>query len=448
MLERTTTPSPTEELRLLLRRNRRQEQAGVYSVCSSHPSVIGAAIEQAKADNSLLLIESTCSQVNQEGGYSGQIPKQFAEFISSTALRGGIRSDQIVLGGDHLGPYPWRAEPATAAMDKARRLVHDCVSAGYQKIHLDASMACANDGTLTPETIAERAAILCEAAERAARELPRGSSQPLYVIGTEVPAPGGETSEGEPPNVTSREDAERALQAFHDAFCARHLEDAWERTIGLVVQPGVEFADDHVFAYDRSKAQSLSAALPEHPELVYEAHSTDYQSPSALQQMVADHFAILKVGPGLTFAFREAVFALSAMERELYVGSRAVSRVREALEVAMLKQPSHWRTYYRGDENTLRLSRAFSYSDRCRYYWNQSSIQQEICRLVENLSQVRLPLTLLSQYLPSAHEAICEGSLASDPRGIIRHHIRRVLRKYAHACGLGVSAGEIDRVGT
>jgi D-tagatose-1,6-bisphosphate aldolase subunit GatZ/KbaZ len=96
----------------------------------------------------------------------------------------------------------------------------------------------------------------------------------------------------------------------------------------------VEFGDSTVFDYDRRKAQRLSEKLPAFPSLVYEAHSIDYQRPAALREMVEDHFAILKVGPWLTFAAREAVFALSAIEQEWLGCRRSVrlSQVRKALD--------------------------------------------------------------------------------------------------------------------
>jgi D-tagatose-1,6-bisphosphate aldolase subunit GatZ/KbaZ len=218
----------------------------------------------------------------------------------------------VLLGGDHIGPFPWRQEDSLSALSKARGLVRDCVLAGYQKIHLDASMACRDDGgNLTERTVADRAAILCRAAEEACRELPSGSPELVYVIGTEVPAPGGESVDAHAPVVTKAEDAHRTIEAFRLAFAARGLSSAWGRVIALVVQPGVDFGSNSIFDYDRAKALSLSAALSEHPGIVFEAHSTDYQSPQALARMVEDHFAILKVGPWLTFAFREAVLALT-----------------------------------------------------------------------------------------------------------------------------------------
>ena len=408
-------------------------------MCSAHPAVIEAAFQQSLEDASVLLVESTSSQVNQFGGYTGLTPCQFAEFVDSAAKRAGLSADRVLLGGDHIGPFPWRQEESVSALSKARGLVRDCVLAGYQKIHLDASMPCGDEkGILMERTVADRAAILCQAAEEACRELPSRSRELVYVIGTEVPAPGGESVDAHSPVVTKAEDAHQTLETFRLAFAARGLSSAWERVIALVVQPGVDFGSNSIFNYDRAKAQSLSAALSKYPGIVFEAHSTDYQSPQALARMVEDHFAILKVGPWLTFAYREAVWALSAIERELLITrpERQVSRVREALEAAMLHDPTHWRSYYHGDEDQVRRDLTYGYSDRCRYYWNQPAVQQEIARLFDNLGERPIPLTLVSQSLPLEYEAIRTGELQPVPERMIQHHIRRVLRVYADACSV------------
>ena len=411
----------------------------MYAVCSAHPSVISAAIQQAIADESVLLVESTSSQVNQFGGYTGQTPDQFAKVVHSAAQLAGLSEEHILLGGDHLGPYPWRNQPSAVAMEKASELVRSCVLAGYGKIHLDASMACADDGTSGPDerTIAQRAAILCREAEHAHADLPAGSAPLLYIIGTEVPAPGGESVVGQPPAITPAENVGHTLELFHKAFDEQKVPPAWERVIGIVVQPGVEFGENVIFNYDRPRATALSSALPEHPALVYEAHSTDYQSPIALQQMVEDHFAILKVGPWLTFAFREAVFALSAIEQELLANRKGVhvSEVRETLEAAMLKNPTHWRSYYHGSEDEIHLARLYSYSDRCRYYWVDAAVQKELALLRVNLDACAVPAMLWSQYLPSQYEAIRSGRPPGNAEETIQEHIRTVLRVYASAGG-------------
>jgi D-tagatose-1,6-bisphosphate aldolase subunit GatZ/KbaZ len=433
---------PSEYLRSVVERNRGGEAVGSYAVCSAHPAAIDAAIQQALEDGTCLHVESTSSQVNQFGGYIGMTPLQFANGMRVAAAAAGLPTDRVLLGADHLGPFAWRNEPSATAMAKACDLARLCVHAGYQKIHLDTSMPCGDDVKILDEkTIAERAAVLCRAAEEACEEMQNRSPRPLYVIGTEVPAPGGEVAEGECPAPTKVEDVHRTLDVFHSAFRAHGLFAAWENVVGLVVQPAVEFGDTRVFDYDRRKVHALSAGLPESPALVYEAHSTDYQAPAALAEMVEDHFAILKVGPWLTFAYREAIFALSAIEREILGHTRQVrlSQVRETLEFEMLRNPANWRAYYRGGDDELRLSRAFSFSDRCRYYWPQPSVQEEVTRLLHNLGLFSCPLTLLSQYLPIEYEAIRQGALENHAAALISHHIRRVLRFYGAACGAPAS---------
>ncbi len=443
----TLAQGPNEYLRSIAQRNRSGAAVGSYAVCSAHPAVLDAAIQQALADGNCLHVESTSSQVNQFGGYTGMKPQQFADSIRATAAAAGLPAARVLLGADHLGPFAWCSGAADTAMAKACDLARLCVHAGYQKIHLDTSMPCADDAKIIDEkTVAERAAILCRATEQACDAMPTGWPRPLYVIGTEVPAPGGEVAEGECPAPTTVEDVHRTLDVFHSAFRAHGLLAAWENVVGLVVQPAVEFGDTRVFDYDRQKVHSLSAALPASPSLVYEAHSTDYQSPAALAEMVEDHFAILKVGPWLTFAYREAIFALSSIEREILGHKREVklSQVREALDSEMLRNPAYWRSYYRGDDDELRLSRAFSFSDRCRYYWPQPSVQEEVKRLLQNLDRFSCPLTLLSQYLPIEYEAIREDALENDAAAIIGHYIRRVLRFYAAACGNRVTTRVFD----
>src|SRR5215467_3711798 len=445
--DRNSLQHAGERLQDIICRNRSSQAVGVSAVCSAHPSVIAAAAHAAVENGSVLHVESTSSQVNQAGGYTGQTPAQFASFVHAAADDAGLQRHRVLIGGDHLGPFPWRGEASALAMDKAHAFVRNCVLAGYQKIHLDASMPCADDPKSGPDerTIAARAAALCETAENAFRELPPSSPPLLYVVGTEVPAPGGESNSEESITITAACHVQSSLEVFKRGFDKRGLGEAWERVIGLVVQPGVEFGEANVFDYDRSKAKALRSALPPSPQLVYEAHSTDYQLPRSLRQMVEDHFAILKVGPELTFAFREAVFALSAIECELLQGKAArVSNVREALEAAMLRNPSYWRDYYHGDAAQLRISRFYSYSDRCRYYWPEAELQTQIDLLIENLSSCSMPLSLISQYLPSQYDAIRAGRVRASPSEMIAHHIGTVLHKYAAACGerTGESSGQ------
>jgi D-tagatose-1,6-bisphosphate aldolase subunit GatZ/KbaZ len=415
----------------------------VYSICSPNRYVLEAGMLQALRDNALLLIESSSNQVNQFGGYTGQNPASFAAFVREVASQMNFPAERIVLGGDHLGPHVWRAESPEKAMAKARELVRDCVRAGYSKIHLDASMHLAGDPVeknkpLADEIVSARAAELCAVAEEAHREMRSESPAPLYVIGTEVPIPGGEQLETAAPETTRPQDLARTLETARDAFRAMNLEEGWERVAAVVVQPGVEFGDSSVFAYDHEKAASLAAFGEKNWQGVFEAHSTDYQTAEALRKMVKDHFAILKVGPWLTFAFREAVFALAMMEDEWLAWRKGItpSSVREVLDRAMVTDPAHWKHYYHGDEAALHFARKYSYSDRSRYYWPQPAVQQALQKLLRNLAEAPAPLSLLSQYLPTQCEEIRAGQLSNDPVKLIHSRILEVIDNYACACGM------------
>jgi D-tagatose-1,6-bisphosphate aldolase subunit GatZ/KbaZ len=430
-------------LQQMVNANRSGTPVGIYSICSANRLVLEAGMIQAAADDTVLCIESTSNQVNQFGGYMGLTPRDFARYVESIAQEAGFPVERIILGGDHLGPHVWQSEPAESAMAKARTLVRDCVRAGYIKIHLDASMRCADDpgGKNTApgdEVVTRRMVELCRAAEDAHDELPSGSPQPLYVIGTEVPVPGGEQNSSSEIAVTGTADVDRTVRLANEAFHAAGLESAWNRVIATVVQPGVDFSDRWVQEYDRGNAAHLRQYIENNWNLVFEAHSTDYQPGQALKELVEDHFAILKVGPWLTFAFREAVFALAAIEEEWLSDCPGVeiSRIRPVLEETMIKNPAHWNKYYLGNEQEMGFARKYSYSDRSRYYWAQPEVQQALDRLFGNLEQNPAPLTLLSQYLPNQYRAVRRRIIKNHPADLVRNKVLEVMNIYAGACGM------------
>jgi D-tagatose-1,6-bisphosphate aldolase subunit GatZ/KbaZ len=330
-----------------------------------------------------LLIEATCNQVNQYGGYTGMTPRDFAVYITDIAEQTGFPAAQLILGGDHLGPNVWKKEPAASAMEKSKALIKECVQAGFTKIHLDTSMKLGDDPEGGPdvELIARRAATLAKCAEETAPN----AQQLRYVIGTEVPSPGGALDPDEVGHITTVESARQTLESTRMAFLDENLGSAWERVSALVVNPGVEFGDDFVLPYEPRKAAALSQFI-ENETMIFEAHSTDYQTPGALRNMVRDHFAILKVGPALTHAFREVVFQLIAIEKELIPAAKQSNMI-DQLETVMLEHPEHWRGYYHGSPAELAQKRMSSLSDRIRYYWSDPRIQQALKHLLDNLAQ-------------------------------------------------------------
>jgi len=422
----------SEVLRQIVAANRADRGRGIYSICSAHPLVIEAAILQAKADGSPLLIEATCNQVNHQGGYTGMSPQDFRAYVHAIAERLQFPVERLILGGDHLGPNPWRGQPAAQAMDEAKAMVAAYVRAGFSKVHLDASMSCTDDEqTLPDEIVAERAAQLCMVAEAAADP----GAPPLYVIGTEVPVPGGAHEELQEIAATRVDDLARTLAIQRQTFASRGLAPAWQRVIGVVVQPGVEFDHSAVVDYQPKKARALSAAILDYPGLAYEAHSTDYQTEAALTNLVKDHFAILKVGPALTYAAREAIFALSYIEDE-WIGSGLVSNIRQLLDERMRQNPHYWDLYYAGSEGERGFARKYSFSDRSRYYWTDPAVEAGVATLFRNLSDYPPPITVLSQFLPSQYAALRVGKLDNEPRALVRHRIGEVIAGYTRACGL------------
>lgn len=414
---------------------------GIYSVCTADPLAIRAALRQASEDGSVALIEATSNQVNQFGGYTGMRPSDFVEFVATLAAETGFPLGQLIIGGDHLGPGPWHHLAPGEAMRHGRDMVAAYVAAGFTKLHLDASMPLGDErmhGPLATAVVAERTAQLCEAAEAAVRERERThghASPPVYVIGSDVPPAGGRTMESANLVVTRPGEFERTVELTRQALEGRGLEDAWRRVVAVVVNPGVEFEEWDVHEYDRAAAASLSVALEGHPGLVFEAHSTDYQTPERLQQMVEDGFAILKVGPALTFAKREALFQLCSVEEELLAGDAEARRSNlvTILEEAMLADPRHWRSYYRGNDAELHLERKYSLLDRCRYYWPVPAVRGAVEALFRNLREVGIPLPLLSQYLPRQYDRVRAGELRNEAVELVIDRIRDVLRGYAGA---------------
>ncbi len=371
---------------------------GITSVCSAHPVVLRAAIRRASAANSHVLIEATCNQVNHLGGYTGMTPDDFVDLVGKIADEEGLQRDLVIFGGDHLGPNPWRKEPIEQALVKARDMVRAYVLAGFSKLHIDTSMGCAGEPVaLDDRTIARRAADLCAIAEETAKRA--GLPMPVYILGTEVPVPGGADHVLDTVEPTSPAAARATIGIHREIFKAAGLADAFRRVLAFVVQPGVEFGSENVIVYDPPRARALAAILQDDDRLVFEAHSTDYQPEEALASLVKDGFAILKVGPGLTFAYRQALYALDMIASELdpAYGNRPLATTMEKL---MAEHPADWQGHYHGDEASLRLQRHYSYSDRIRYYWNRPEAAAAVDALSKVLLGRRIPETLLRQYLP------------------------------------------------
>jgi D-tagatose-1,6-bisphosphate aldolase subunit GatZ/KbaZ len=413
-------------------RHRKKGFRGIPSICSAHPLVIEAAMLHAAKAQSLLLLEATCNQVNQDGGYTGMTPADFRRFVEAIADKLNFPMDRVILGGDHLGPNPWKSLPADVAMDKAEEMIRAYAKAGFTKLHLDTSMGCKGENVALPDELtASRAARLAAAAEDAIAG--SDATGPAYIIGTEVPIPGGAMEELDVLEVTQPEAAVRTVEIHAHAFKAAGAQAAFSRVIGVVVQPGVEFGNHNVVAFEPEKARELSESLDRLPGLVFEAHSTDYQTRDTLRELVSQGFAILKVGPGLTFALREALYGLDQIATFLFPDRRAAT-LASVTEAIMVEQPGSWDKYYHGSPAEQYLQRHYSYSDRIRYYWPQERIANTVSELLDVFEDRIIPETMISQHLRALYPGVRAGAISPTAHGLIIGAIDLVLEDYSEAC--------------
>ena len=408
-------------MKQIIAASRAGSHAGIPSYCTAHPETLRAIFRCYHDNTKPILIEATCNQVNQEGGYTGMRPADFRDFIFALAREVDVDTSRIILGGDHLGPNPWKRVPASEAMVKARELVGSYVEAGFTKIHLDASMACADDDALSETEMAARAAELCSVAEKHA-----GGAELLYVIGTEVPIPGGETEVLDSLAVTKPEAVLGTFELHRMAFRRLGLEAALERVIGIVVQPGVDFGNSQIFGFDKAKAASLAATIEQIPNAVFEAHSTDYQTPQALRDLVGSRFSILKVGPELTAAYREAVVAMACIEDRLPIALK--SNITSVITNVMHANPKYWQGYIADDER-VEMMKIFGLSDRIRYYWPNAEIQDALKILHTNIDSASGEIGLIAQFT-----ALPEQRSLPLSQEIVQARVGAVVHKYASAC--------------
>ena len=422
--------------------------AGIPSYCTANEIVIEAVLEQAKRFGDSILIEATSNQVNQFGGYTGMKPADYRDYVWAIADRVGFPRERIILAGDHLGPQPFQNQPEAEAIENAKEMVRQYAAAGYTKIHLDTSMRVADDDRSKPlsdYTVARRGAELMKVAEDAWQELHKQNPDavhPVFIIGSEVPIPGGAQVQEEM-QVTNPDAFEATLRAYKEVFTERGLAETLKYVIAVVVQPGVEFGDADVHMYDRSDARALCARLKKYPEVFFEAHSTDYQSPQALKEMVEDGMGILKVGPALTFAAREALFALSHIEDEVIDDPAARSNYIAVVENAMMEDPKNWQKYYHGTPKEQALKRAYSYSDRSRYYMPDPRIEAAMQKLFANLEGADIPMGLLHQYMPMQYISVRNGRLPLNPRALVKDAVRLVCDDYNYATRPNFVAGSV-----
>jgi D-tagatose-1,6-bisphosphate aldolase subunit GatZ/KbaZ len=111
----------------------------------------------------------------------------------------------------------------------------------------------------------------------------------------------------------------------------------------------------------------------------------------------------------------------------------------DIVDQRMIEFPNYWEKYYTASEEENKLKRKYSYSDRIRYYWADRKVEESLQRLIKNLNENKIPLTLISKYLPEEYNVISEGMISENPEEIILHKISSVLEIYNYATSGGIN---------
>ncbi len=428
------------KLRFILDEKAKGNYIGIPSFCTANRLALKSCFLYAKMHEKIILVEATSNQVNQNGGYTGMKPIDYVEFVESIAKEVDFPIDKVILGGDHLGPLVWSDLDEEEAMKNAEVLVAQYVKAGYTKIHLDTSMKLGSDDPekpLSDEIIASRGARLMKVCQNAFKEYQEqhpDAEEPVYIIGSEVPIPGGAEENDEVIKVTTPEDLRTTYQVYQQVFSDYELEDSFSSIIGIVVQPGVEFSDSDAHVYVREEASALEKTIKEIPNLVLEGHSTDYQPRWALKQMVEDGISILKVGPALTFAIRAGLFALSNIEEIIVKEDK--SNLVETFDKLMKENPKQWKKHYHGSDEEIELKKHYSYSDRIRYYMAEEEVVQATDKLFKNIDAniENIPYGLIHQYMPEQYFKIRDSKLDFNAEALVLDWVTMFIEDYYLAC--------------
>lgn len=369
-------------LRKIVKMQKAGEPVGIYSACTGNEIVLEACMRHAKETGTVLLIESTANQVDQYGGYTGMKPADFVQMCEKLSECVGLPMDRIILGGDHLGPLTFAHYEEKKAMEEAEELIRQYVMAGFTKIHIDTSMKVASDDPeerLSDEIIARRGAVLAKTAEDAYKKLKKerpDAPHPVYIVGSEVPIPGGSQDEVDTGvQVTKVSDFQATVKAFQKAYEDQGLKDAWKYVIAVVVQPGVEEKDSGCTEYVREKAVNLMNAIKDHPE-------------------------------------KQSYFM-------------------EALDSAVQENPKYYQSHYHGSAAEVAYKRKYSFSDRCRYYYNVPEVEAAIEKLFDNFRD-GVPLGLLDQFMPIQYTKVRTGMLENNPKTLVMDRICNCIDEYLY----------------
>ena len=386
------------------------------SFCSSNFDVLKSIMIFAKYQNFPVLIESTSNQVNQYGGYSGLKPFQFEKKIRRLAKFIKLNNKSLMIGGDHLGPLPWKDLDEATAMKNSKKLVKDCLKAKYEKIHIDTAIICRGEKKIDRHTVIQRCDEILSVFSK------KDFDNVFLVIGTEVPfAGGGHAIKSSP---TTFESIKEEIDLYSTILKKK-------KKFALVIEPGIGFGN---FSVIQAKLKNFGKRLifSKKNNFVYEAHSSDYQKISSLKKLVKNNFKFLKIGPELTYFYAKSIFKMEEFEKKSYKNN--FSNIKNIILKEMKNNNSYWIDYYKAKKKKLDNLKFNSYLDRLRYYWSSKNILNSKKKLFININKINKKKFIRYTDFKEKDLILKEKLKLNNSEFIIYKSIEPILKRYYSAC--------------
>ena len=340
------------------------------SFCTANFDVIHSIFYYCHINKLPCLIECTSNQVNQDGGYTSNTPKKFANKINKLRKKIKLNQSQLFLGGDHLGPLAWKKNTNKTALKKSIKLINSFLNAKFDKIHVDTSTMCKDDKFINNDIIFDRTLKILNS-----KIIKKKIYDKFLVIGSEVPLSG--SNDDKTVITTSLEKIKIEALKFRDFLESTHLK---KRNFGLVIEPGMKYMNlsikKPIFTkfLNKKKFSKIN-------NFVFEAHSTDYQPKKILLKLVDNNFKFLKVGPELTYNYSRSLFFMNKIENKFF--KNPTSDIKKSILLSMKQNNKYWKEYYDKNNNLLLLN---SKLDRSRYYLNEKNVENSIRILRNNIN--------------------------------------------------------------
>ena len=399
------------------------QKKSLPSFCTSNFEVLNSIMYFCHINKLPCLIECTSNQVNQFGGYTKITPKKFIKKISNIRKKIKFKKNKLFLGGDHLGPLPWKNLKTKIALKNSIKLIDSYLKQDFCKIHIDTSIKCKDEEKINSNIIFDRTLKILKN-----DKIKKGIKNRFIVIGTEVPLSGS----GDNKRIikTSNKQIEDEVLKFKKIL--KQIKSQ-SKIFALVIEPGMKYMHSKITSPDFKNFLDKKKFSKKN-NFVFEAHSTDYQPLRILKKLTKNNFKFLKVGPELTYNYSRSLFFMQNLEEKFSFKKK--SDMKNIILTTMKKNKKYWKAYYLGGRSNLLLN---SKLDRMRYYLNLKPIVNSINILKENVNNIEKKkiIKLLGSNFEKDFLKLSKTNLTNfDILKLI--FISQSLKKYFLACGFSI----------